>query len=201
MRHCSSRCSHLPPQLLLLLRLLLPLPGSGAMHFQQWWRLRPSDLNAGLTVIPTLAKSWEDQAAFQAARQRMFAAGLYPGVDYDIEEVTFCDADPLLTVRPCYPLVEKLERDDWPVTVPFSLAPRWMLPAAYNVLTACFALALAAAGLLGGVVLSSAVTLSVVPSESMTPTIMPRDVLLVEKLSPRAPPRAGSLPMSHRHAA
>lgn len=43
--------------------------------------------------------------------------------------------------------------------------------------------------------LASVVTLSVVPSLSMTPTILPRDVLLVEKLSLRlgAEPHRGDM--------
>ncbi len=145
------------------------------------WRLQPADLSVGDTVVPTLARRWEANADMMAARERMFAAGLYPGVDYQIES----REGNVLTVRPIYPLVEKLERDDWPVSVPYELAPRWMSPNAYNLLTAGFTLLLAVGGLLSAAVLASAVTLSVVPSESMVPTILPRDVLLVEKVSPR----------------
>ena len=53
-----------------------------------------------------------------------------------------------LRLRPSYPLVEKLERDDWPVTVPYSLAPRWMTPASYNLFTGLFT-ALGAVGTAG----------------------------------------------------
>ena len=50
-------------------------------------------------------------------RAELFAAGLYPGVDYIIEESSRDEDDDLITLRPAYPLVKKLERDDWPVSV------------------------------------------------------------------------------------
>ena len=70
------------------------------------WRLQPADLSVGDTVVPTLARRWEANADMMAARERMFAAGLYPGVDYQIES----REGNVLTVRPIYPLVEKLEQ-------------------------------------------------------------------------------------------
>jgi len=155
----------------------------------KWTNLVPSELTPGRVVVPTLARYWGSRDAFIKARGRLFAEGLYPGVDYRIENTS----PGLVTVRPCYPLVAKLERD-WPVTVAVTLAPRWMDPAAYNVLTAGFSFALAAGGLLVGFAASSLVTLSVISSTSMAPTILPGDVLLVEKLTPRlGPSRAGQL--------
>ena len=56
---------------------------------------------------------------------------------------------------------------------------------AQTLTTAAFAVGLAASGLVLAVVLSSVLTLSVVQSTSMQPTIEPGDVILVEKLSPR----------------
>ena len=162
-------------------------------------KLRRSDLQIGQTVVPTLAGEEIQPSrrdAVMARRQRMFDAGLYPGVDYEIEgSSTDATGELLLTVKPIYPLIEKLEREDWPVTVPFSLASRWMSPTAYNLLTATVTLALVTGGLLLAVALSSVVTFSVVPSESMVPAILPRDVLLVEKLSPRLglAPRRGEV--------
>ena len=66
------------------------------------------------------------------AGERMFAAGLYPGVDYAIEEAAIApdargraEEERLsLTVRPIYPLIPKLERE-WPITVPYEMAPRY----------------------------------------------------------------------------
>ena len=131
------------------------------------------DLTVGRTVIPTLARKWESNAEFLAARAELFAAGLYPGVDYIIEESSRDEDDDLITLRPAYPLVKKLERDDWPVSVPFDLAPRWTTPAVYNAFTAAFAVALALSWLVFGFTLSQFLTLSKIPSASMTPTIQP----------------------------
>lgn len=144
--------------------------------------LQPADLTVGRVVIPTLASpGWNSPAEFRSARADMFAQGLYPGVDYTIEDRNQTS----VTLRPIYPLVEKLERNDWPVTVDISLAPRWFDPVAYNVLSALFALGLASSGLVFFFVLSFFLTFSYVPSASMQPAIEPRDVLLVETLTPR----------------
>ena len=54
--------------------------------------LATPELTVGRVVIPTLARfdynlfAPESRAAFLSARQRMFAQGLYPGVDYLVEE-------------------------------------------------------------------------------------------------------------------
>ena len=147
-------------------------------------QLRVDELTVGRVVIPTLARAdWESRAEFRRVRTEMFEKGLYPGVDYEIE----AKEDDSVSVRPMYPLVKRLERSDWPVTVPMSLAPRWMDPAAYNLLTAAFALALAASGLLVGAAASLFFTFSYVPSASMQPAIQPGDLILVEKLTPRTP--------------
>ena len=126
-----------------------------------------------------------------SVRNELFAQGLYPGVDYEILENS--SEDGTVTVRPAYPLVKKLERD-WPVTVSSDLAPRWMDPMAYNILTTAFGLALGAGLVALGLVLSSCLTLSVVPSASMQPTIEPGDVVLVEKVTPRLPHPGTSAP-------
>ena len=145
-------------------------------------RLQPDELTVGRVVIPTLARpDWQSPAEFRRVRTEMFASGLYPGVDYRVEARSATE----LTVRPIYPLVTRLDRSDWPVTIAISLAPRWMDPAAYNLLTAAFALLLAGSGLLVGFVVSLFLTFSYVPSASMQPTIEPADVLLVETLTPR----------------
>jgi len=166
----------------------------GALTAPRWSptsSLDPKELTVGRTVVPTLARRWKTKGEWKEARADMFAAGLYPGVDYIIEDLRGGRA---LMVRPAYPLIAKLERD-WPVLVETSVAPRWMDPAAYNALTACFAFGIAMGGLLFAVLLSATLTFSVVPSASMEPAVRPNDVLLVEKVTPRfglAPPR-GSL--------
>ena len=162
------------PRLLALL-LLSTASALRLPSFSSFWQLKSADLSVGDVVIPTMARRWEDRAAFRAARERMFAAGLYPGVDYAIEEAAIkpggggggAEEERLsLTVRPIYPLIPKLERE-WPITVPYEIAPRWMSPSAYNVLVAGGTLGATLAGLLAAAVLASAVTLSVVPSLSM----------------------------------
>ena len=35
------------------------------------WQLKAADLTEGAVVIPTLARRWEDRAAFRAARKRL----------------------------------------------------------------------------------------------------------------------------------
>lgn len=147
--------------------------------------LRQEELTEGVTVTPTLARGdWKNGQSLRDAREQMFAEGLYPGVDYQIERRQETGAGVELQVRPIYPLVAQLERE-WPVVVSSDLAPRWYSPGGYNFLVAGFALILASGGLLCGALLASALTLSVVPSASMAPTVLPGDVLLAEKLSPR----------------
>ena len=81
--------------------------------------LATPELTVGRVVIPTLARfdynlfAPESRTAFLSARQRMFAQGLYPGVDYLVEERS---AGGALSVRPTYPLRKKLERE-WPIVV------------------------------------------------------------------------------------
>jgi hypothetical protein len=35
------------------------------------WQLKAADLTVGAVVIPTLARRWDDRAAFRAARKRL----------------------------------------------------------------------------------------------------------------------------------
>ena len=182
---CPVSSMHALPCRSSTLRLLALLSTANAVRLSSFWQLKPADLAAGDVVVPTMARRWEDQATFRAARERMFAAGLYPGVDYTIEETDSGGAEEerlSLTVRPIYPLIPKLVRRsqiesraytcrrcaaraslcartlhahcvctraqerEWPITVAFEIAPRWMSPSAYNVLVAGGTLGLAAAG-------------------------------------------------------
>ncbi|EOD39479.1 hypothetical protein EMIHUDRAFT_97694 [Emiliania huxleyi CCMP1516] len=148
--------------------------------------LPASGLTKGSTVIPTIARrDGGNVEQMLRKREEMLSAGLYPGVDYLIEDVSTQGGGVVVSVRPAYDLVKKLERSDWPVSVPFSLAPRWYTPRAYNTLVASFAALIAVGWLAVGALLASALTLSVVPSDSMLPAVQRRDVLLVDKVSPR----------------
>ena len=53
-----------------MVRLLaLLLSTASAMRLSSFWQLKAADLNAGDVVIPTMARRWEDRAAFRAARK------------------------------------------------------------------------------------------------------------------------------------
>ena len=123
--------------------------------------LGPTDLTVGRTVVPTLARRWRSSDEWKQAREAMFAAGVYPGVDYIVEERTeeVTGGRRMLMVKPAYPLIAKLERE-WPIIVDPSIAPRWMDKNAYNVLTACFAFGMAIGGLLLALLLSATLTFS-----------------------------------------
>ena len=47
------------------------LSTAGAMRPSSFWQLKAADLTVGAVVIPTLARRWEDRAAFRAARKRL----------------------------------------------------------------------------------------------------------------------------------
>ena len=72
----------------------------------------------------------------------------------DMSIVHFDDSEPhspmvgrnssiFLVVRPAYPLIPELERDDWPVSVSMDAIPFCMTRGAYNVLTVALSSALA----------------------------------------------------------
>ncbi|CAN0037183.1 unnamed protein product [Ectocarpus sp. 6 AP-2014] len=86
-------------------------------------------------------------------------------------------------MRPIYPLVARLERGDWPVRVPAREFPVMLTPFSYNAATAWAAFTTSLSLLAVGFVLSQALTLSVINSHSMEPTLQVGDVVLVEKVS------------------
>ena len=132
---------------------------------------------------------------FLEKRQQMFNLGIYPGVEYRIKSIMHrnesieatsgldSDEDVLLEIRPAYKLIKELERD-WPVTIPLKQIPWCLSRGSYNVITIAGSVSLATSFLLASFVASCSLTLSVVNTRSMVPAIMPRDVMLVEKVSP-----------------
>jgi len=122
-------------------------------------------------------------------RQSLAQIGLYAGVEYiicDIQEGSGKEGERLVgeriaTIKPAYPLREHLERDDWPISLPVSEVPLWLPKATYEAGTAIGALALAGTYLAVALVISTFVRIVVVPSESMEPALMPRDVVLVTR--------------------
>ncbi|CAN0386998.1 unnamed protein product, partial [Hapterophycus canaliculatus] len=101
----------------------------------------------------------------------------------DAPPESFDDGRLVFTVRPIYPLVKRLERDDWPVRVAAREFPVMLTPFSYNAATAWAALTTSLSLLTAGFVLSQAFTLSVINSHSMEPTLQVGDVVLVEKFS------------------
>lgn len=85
-------------------------------------------------------------------------------------EGAFDNGDLIFTMRPVYPLVAKLERR-WPVRVPAREFPVMLTPFSYNAATAWAALTTSLSLLTVGFVASQALTLSVIPSRSMEPTL------------------------------
>lgn len=122
-------------------------------------------------------------------RQSLAQIGLYAGVEYiicDIQEGSGKEGERLVDeriaiIKPAYPLREHLERDDWPISLPVSEVPLWLPRATYEAGTAIGTLALAGTYLATALVVSTFVRIVVVPSESMEPALMPRDVVLVTR--------------------
>jgi len=122
-------------------------------------------------------------------RQSLAQIGLYAGVEYiicDIQEGSGKEGERLVderiaTVKPAYPLREHLERDDWPISLSVDKVPLWLPKATYEAGTAIGTLALAGTYLATALVISTFVRIVVVPSESMEPALMPRDVVLVTR--------------------
>jgi len=122
-------------------------------------------------------------------RQSLAQIGLYAGVEYiicDIQEGSGKEGERLVderiaTIKPAYPLREHLERDDWPISLSVSEVPLWLPKATYEAGTAIGTLALAGTYLAVALVVSTFVRIVVVPSESMEPALMPRDVVLVTR--------------------
>lgn len=84
---------------------------------------------------------------------------------------SFDDGSLVFTMRPIYPLVARLERGDWPVRVPAREFPVMLTPFSYNAATAWAAFTTSLSLLSVGFVLSQALTLSVINSHSMEPTL------------------------------
>ena len=141
-------------------------------------------------IVPVVGKG-RSSRPFMEVRAELFDYGVYPGVEYRILNIinstnandNITDDDQILVVRPVYPLIRELERD-WPVTIPTSKLPYILTKGMYNTITVIGSISLAATFFTIALVLSTMFTLSVVNSRSMTPTIQPRDIILVEKVTP-----------------
>lgn len=142
-------------------------------------------LRVGRVVVPLLRKL--------AQRPKMFAYGVYPGVEYRILRIIDPDTNIDLfyskpgvdyELKPIYPLVNQLERQ-WPVRINEKEIPKLFTPNMYNALSAVLSGVTAVSGLLAAFIISQAISVFVIPSRSMEPTLQVGDVLLVEKVTPR----------------
>lgn len=120
-------------------------------------------------------------------RSALAQRGLYAGVEYVINEIEGGS----VTLRPAYRLRPHLERSDWPVTLPVSDVPLWLSKTTYQAGTALGTAGLAASFLATAFIASTFLRLVVVPSESMEPSLVPGDVVLVTRSV--LPPRVGDV--------
>eukprot|EP00594_Rhizosolenia_setigera_P015284 CAMPEP_0178975094 /NCGR_PEP_ID=MMETSP0789-20121207/22917_1 /TAXON_ID=3005 /ORGANISM="Rhizosolenia setigera, Strain CCMP 1694" /LENGTH=630 /DNA_ID=CAMNT_0020663693 /DNA_START=108 /DNA_END=1997 /DNA_ORIENTATION=+ len=150
------------------------------------------NVRVGKVIVPVLRKLSE--------RPRMFAQGVYPGVEYRImritkknepdtdseEEIDIFESEPGVNydLKPIYPLVQQLERE-WPVRINESDISRLVTPTQYNVISAVGSLFTAVTGLFTAFLVSQMISLYFIPSRSMEPTLNVGDVLVVEKVTPR----------------
>ena len=91
--------------------------------------------------------------------------------------------DIVLFVRPVYPLIDELERQ-WPVSLKLHQVPFFLTRGMYNSITVMGSLVLSISFFISCFILSNMFTLSFVNSKSMESTISPKDLILVEKISP-----------------
>ena len=158
-------------------------------------------------------------SSFLSTRARLFQLGVYPGVEYRVVDIftstsTSDDMDTdtdtesissvqeavekkskavVLRLRPAYPLIPELERQ-WPIDISLSDIPVVYTRGMYNTVTVVASAFTALSLFVSAFLVSQAVTLSIVNSRSMEPTIFARDVVLVEKVSPALKKAFGQSP-------
>jgi len=93
------------------------------------------------------------------------------------------DNDVILSVRPVYPLIDELERE-WPVSLRLNQAPYYLSKGMYNTITVMGSLSISILFFMTCFILSNMFTVSFVNSRSMETTIYPKDLILVEKITP-----------------
>lgn len=111
-------------------------------------------------------------------------------IDYDYNDIIdndditiINDNDIILSVRPVYPLIDELERP-WPISISLNQVPYYLTKGMYNSITVLGSLFISVSFFITCFILSNIFTFSFVNSRSMEPTIYPKDLILVEKISP-----------------
>lgn len=151
-----------------------------------------STMNVGDVVVPICGNL--------ERRSSLAQLGLYAGVEYvicDLEEGSGEEGERpiderIATIKPAYPLRPHLERSDWPITLPVADVPLWLNRATYEAGTAVGTLMLAGTYLSVAAILATVVRIVVVPTESMEPALMPKDVVFVTR-SIITKPKAGDV--------
>jgi len=153
------------------------------------------ELRVGQVFVPTTLAGGGSRPGLLQNRDRMFAVGVYPGIEYRLMGMRDIDTKETLfrvpegagevemSVRPIYPLDKRLERP-WPVVVSSSDVPCFLTQAMYNSLTLVGTALWSVSVVLFVLFAREAVSFYKIPSASMEPTIHRGDLILAEKLSP-----------------
>lgn len=144
-----------------------------------------ADIEVGDVIVPVIGRKFGDFPTFLSKRYDMFCKGIYPGVEFTILDIQKQEKEDncVITVRPAYPLIKQLERD-WPITVKLDEIPYTLTKGMYNAITVLGSALLALSFFATATIGSQFLTFSVINSRSMMSTIIPKDIILVEKVSP-----------------
>jgi signal peptidase I len=137
-------------------------------------------LKVGSVFVPVIGQRYVEYDSFSEKRSDMFKKGVYPGVEFEVIDLTESGE---VTMKPIYPLIDSLERE-WPVTVSLREIPWVLSRGSYNTITLVGSLSLALSYFTAAFLPSQAFTLSFINTRSMMNTIKPQDGVLVEKVSP-----------------
>jgi signal peptidase I len=142
------------------------------------------ELAKGNVFVPVIGRRFGSFKNFADKRYDMFDKGIYPGVEFTILDFQVgLEDDITLVVKPNYPLIRALERD-WPISVKLDEIPFVFTKGMYNAITVLGSILLAVGFYLSAALFSQFFTLSVINSRSMMNTIIPKDIILVEKITP-----------------
>ena len=158
--------------------------------------LKPADVHVSTLFSATvLGGSWVNVPRILTNDHRsMWEQGCYPGVEYRVTRIVDGEGRDRFyhkegtdyELRPDYLLGPILERE-WPARINEKEVLSLISPLQYNLATAVGALSASAGILFSSFFASLIVSLFFIPSRSMEPSLNVKDVLLVEKVTPRLP--------------